>query len=181
MLFALPGYQFPYTIINRCLYLTLVYIEGQRKEGREKGGSVDKERGSSLRHRFAIPNSPSPHPISSPLLSLPPRTTIHTCLDRQGKETKGKERRNSNSSQTRNTQSSSDGGIRWPATERVPGGVMAGPVLPQGHRDSSVGLPPISTADCDDVGVREDQSIHGGAEADGLLHLAARQGHSGLR
>ena len=53
-------------------------------------------------------------------------------------------------------------------------------LLPQGH-PSSAELPPVSAADCDDVGVREDESIHGGAEADGLLHLAARQGHSGLR
>jgi hypothetical protein len=26
MLFALPGYQFPYTAMNRCLYLSLIYL-----------------------------------------------------------------------------------------------------------------------------------------------------------
>lgn len=67
---------------------------------------------ASLRHCFAVPNSPSP------LLAR------RSMLLRIGSERKGKERKNS--SQTRNTQSSSethngDGGIRWPATERVPG------------------------------------------------------------
>ena len=32
MLFALPGYQFPYTVMNRCFYLIVIKIS--------KGGSL---------------------------------------------------------------------------------------------------------------------------------------------
>jgi hypothetical protein len=57
MLFALPGYQFPYTLMNRCLYL-IRYLgdirEGKRgevgkrgeegKKGKKKGGKRGEER-----------------------------------------------------------------------------------------------------------------------------------------
>jgi hypothetical protein len=36
MLFALPGYQFPYTVMNRCLYLR---VRGRKGEAMRRGSS----------------------------------------------------------------------------------------------------------------------------------------------
>jgi hypothetical protein len=45
MLFALPGYQFPYTVMNRCLYLRAE--QSIKQQGREKGRALPRHRRSS--------------------------------------------------------------------------------------------------------------------------------------
>ena len=95
----------------------------------KKGGLIDKETGTRRLSQDWQCGSLAPPLLCCPELPISsPHTTIHASSDRIGSDRKGKEEFFTNT--YGNTQSSSEthngnGGIRWPATERVPGGFMA--------------------------------------------------------